>query len=190
MGDTTLRIAVAVGLGVALLAARDAGPAAIGALYVAAVTAALVQYDVRELRLPNALVLPGAAFVAVGAVWSSLALGDWRIVVAAAGCGAGALVGFVVLASGGGLGMGDVKLAAVLAAALAAAAAERGPPLAAVVTVVGCWAVLSFVAGTVVAWLAVSGRGVRPRLPAAVAFGEVPFGPVLLGTFWGFVLLG
>lgn len=185
MVEKTIRIVVAAGLSVALLGAGDVGPAAIGALYLAAVTAALVQYDLRELRLPDALVLPGAAFVVVGAVWSSLRPGGGQVAVAALACGAATLVGFAVLASGGGLGMGDVKLAAVLAGALAAVVAERGPPLGEVVTVVGCWAVLSFVAGAVVAWAAVRGRGSRPRLSA-----ELPFGPVLLGTFWGFVLLG
>ncbi|MEY9851216.1 leader peptidase (prepilin peptidase)/N-methyltransferase [Leifsonia sp. EB41] len=185
MVEKTIRIVVAVGLSVALLGAGDAGPAAIGALYLAAVTAALVQHDLRELRLPDALVLPGAAFVVVGAVWSSLRAGGGQVAVAALVCGVAALVGFAVPASGGGLGMGDVKLAAVLAGALAALVAERGPPLGEVVTVVGCWAVLSFVAGAVVAWLAICGRGARRRVSA-----ELPFGPVLLGTFWGFVLLG
>lgn len=184
MVEKTIRIVVAVGLSAALLGAGGAGPAVIGTLYLAAVTVALVQYDVRELRLPNALVLPGAAFVVVGAVWSSLQTGGSRVAVAALACGAAALVGFAVAASGGGLGMGDVKLAAVLAGALAAVVAERGPPLGEVVTVVGCWAVMSFVAGAVVAWLAVRGFGSR-RLSA-----ELPFGPVLLATFWGFVLLG
>ncbi|WP_434318009.1 prepilin peptidase [Leifsonia sp. P73] len=185
MVEKTIRIVVAVGLSVALLGAGDAGPAAIGALYVAAVTAPLVQYDVRELRLPDALVVPGAAFVVVGAVWSSLRPGGWPVAVAALGCGVAALVGFAVLASGGGLGMGDVKLAAVLAGALAALVAERGPPLGEVVAVVGCWVVVTFLAGVAVAWAVAGGRGSRRLLSA-----ELPFGPVLLGTFWGFVLLG
>ncbi len=190
--EKTIRIVVAAGLSVALLGAGHLGPAAIGALYLAAVTPALVQYDLRELRLPDALVLPGAAFVAVGAVWSSFGSGGWLVVGAVLACGAGALVGFAVLASGGGLGMGDVKLAAVLAGALGAVAAERGPPLGEVVALVGCWVVVSFVAGAVVASAALRGRGHGGapgggggRLPA-----ELPFGPVLLGTFWGFVLLG
>ncbi|MEY9953045.1 prepilin peptidase [Leifsonia sp. EB34] len=185
MVEKTIRIAVAAGLSVALLGAGGAGPAAVGALYVAAVTAALVQQDVRDLRLPDALVLPGAVFVVVGAVWSALGPGGWPVVVAAIGCGVAALVGFAVLASGGGLGMGDVKLAAVLAGALAAVVAERGPPLGEVVAVVGCWAVGSLVAGAVVATL-----GYPRRVRTGVLRAELPFGPVLLGTFWGFVLLG
>ncbi|QNE33736.1 prepilin peptidase [Leifsonia shinshuensis] len=185
MEEKTIRIVVAAGLCVALLGAGGVGPAAIGALYLAVVTAALVQHDLRELRLPDALVLPGAAFVAVGAVWSALGFGGWLVVGAALVCGVGTLVGFVVLASGGGLGMGDVKLAAVLAAALAAVVAERGPPLGEVVAVVGCWAVVSLAAGAVVASVVLPRRVVGRGLRA-----ELPFGPVLLGVFWGFVLLG
>lgn len=186
MGGTTIRIVVAAGLTVALLGARGAGPAAIGALYVAAVTAALVEHDLRELRLPDGLVLPGAWFAVLGAVWGSLR-GDygWAVAAAAVLCGLGALAGFAVLASGGGLGMGDVKLAAVLAAALAAVVADRGPPVGDIVVVVGSWVIVTFVGGAVLASAAFRGRA--PGRPLRV---ELPFGPVLLGTFWGFVLLG
>lgn len=189
MVEKTIRIVVAAGLSVALLGAGGAGPAAIGALYVAAVTAALVQHDVRELRLPDALVVPGVGFVVVGAVWSALGSGGWLVPGAALACGLGTLVGFAMLASGGGLGMGDVKLAAVLAGALAAVAAERGPPLGEVVAVVGCWVVVSFVAGAVAAAVMAS-VAVRSPAPERRLHAELPFGPVLLGTFWGFVLLG
>lgn len=190
MGETTIRIAAAAGLGVALLGARDAGPAAVGALYVAAVTVALVLVDVRERRLPDALVLPGAVFTGVGALWSVLAasgsagpFGGVGALGAAAVSGASVLVVFAVLASGGGLGMGDVKLAAVLAAALAAVLAERGPPLGEVVAVVGAWVAVTLVAGAVVA---VSGLGLSQRHAPQE---ELPFGPVLLAAFWVFVLL-
>ncbi|AAT89451.1 hypothetical protein Lxx16820 [Leifsonia xyli subsp. xyli str. CTCB07] len=65
-------------LGVALLLLRNAGPAAVGSLYLAAVTVPLVAADVRERRLPNALVLPGYVFLVVGVVWDGLARGSPR----------------------------------------------------------------------------------------------------------------
>lgn len=193
MGETTIRIALAAGLGVALLGARDAGPAAVGALYVAAVTAALVQYDLRERRLPNSLVLPGLAFVAVGAAWSALGGGRGPdVVVAAVVCALGVLVAFLVLASGGGLGMGDVKLAVLLGAALAALVAERGPPggqagtpgagatLADAGSAVIAWVVTSLVLGGLAAGVMLASGAGRPDGAPA----ELPFGPVLLLTFW------
>lgn len=196
MGETTIRIALAAGLGVAVLGVRDAGPAAVGTLYVAAVTAALAQYDLRERRLPDALVLPGLAFVAVGAVWSALGgaggtggAGGATVVVAAVVCGLGVLLAFLVLASGGGLGMGDVKLAALLAAALAALVAERGPPAGATVAVeavaaVAAWVAASLVVGGLTAGVVLGSRGGASRGTLV----ELPFGPVLLVTFWAVAL--
>ncbi len=198
MGETPIRIALAAGLGVALLGARDAGPAAVGTLYVAAVTAALVQYDLRERRLPDALVLPGFAFVGVGAAWSSSSGGGGPIVFLTAMLSGLAVLGvFLVLASGGGLGMGDVKLAAVLAAALAALVAERAPPegepVAAVAGAVGALVVGSLVLGALAAGIVVRSRGtgaaraertVGADAPAA----DLPFGPVLLAVFWAVAL--
>jgi leader peptidase (prepilin peptidase)/N-methyltransferase len=193
MGETTIRIALAAGLGVALLGARDAGPAAVGALYVATVTTALVQYDLRERRLPDALVLPGLAFVAVGVVWSALGGGrGLEVPVAAVVCALGVLVAFLVLASGGGLGMGDVKLAMLLGAALAAVVAERAPPgggpgmpgagaaVAAAGGAVVAWVVASLVLGGLAAGVMLASGARRP----VAAPTELPFGPVLLATFW------
>jgi len=190
-----IRIALAAGLGVALLGARDAGPAAVGAFYVAAVTAALVQYDLRQRRLPDALVLPGLAFAALGAVWSSLSGSSGVAVVATAiVCGLGVLLAFLALASGGGLGMGDVKLAALLATVLGALVAGRGPPAgegvvsaavdAAAVGAVVAWVLASLVLGGIAAGLVLRSR-VRPPGGASP---ELPFGPVLLVTFWAVAL--
>jgi leader peptidase (prepilin peptidase)/N-methyltransferase len=193
MGEQTIRIALAAGLGVAVLGAGDAGPAAVGVLYVAAVTAALVQYDLRERRLPDALVLPGLAFVAVGAVWCALSGSDGvAVLVSAMLCGLGAMIAFLVLASGGGLGMGDVKLAALLAAALAAFVAGRGPPTveaasavdAAAVGAVVAWVIAALVLGGIAAALALGSRAETPIGGST----ELPFGPVLLVTFWAVAL--
>lgn len=199
MGETPIRIALAAGLGVALLGARGAGPAAVGTLYIAAVTAALVQHDLRERRLPDALVLPGFAFVGVGAAWSSSSgAGGLTVIAAAALSGLAVLGVFLVLASGGGLGMGDVEVAAVLAAALAALVAERAPPegepAAAVVGAVGALVVGSLVLGALAAGIVVRSRGAgtgAARAERTVGAGfadDLPFGPVLLAVFWAVAL--
>ncbi|WP_349864197.1 hypothetical protein [Leifsonia sp. WHRI 6310E] len=137
-GNTGIRILTAVGLAVALGGVRGVGPAAVAAFYVAAVTVPLVVTDVREQRLPNALVLPGYAFAALGLAWDALARGSpgadagaavvGVVPVVAAGSGAVAVVAvgvgvlglFVMLAWTGGLGMGDAKLAGLLAIVLGA----------------------------------------------------------------------
>lgn len=198
MGETPIRIALAAGLGVALLGARDAGPAAVGTLYIAAVTAALVQYDLRERRLPDALVLPGFAFVGVGAAWSSSSGGGGPLVLAIAALSGLAVLGvFLVLGSGGGLGMGDVKLAAVLAAALAALVVERAPPegepAASAVGAVGALVVGSLVLGALAAGIVVRNRGTGAAgaewtVGAGGPAAELPFGPVLLVVFWAVAL--
>lgn len=139
-GNTGIRILTAVGLAVALGGVRGVGPAAVAAFYVAAVTVPLVVTDVRERRLPNALVLPGYAFAALGLAWDALSRGSpgadagaavvGVVPVVAAGSGAVAVVAvgvgvlglFVLLAWTGGLGMGDAKLAGLLAIALGAVA--------------------------------------------------------------------
>ena len=178
MGEQSIRIAVAVVLGVALVGVRDAGPAVIGALYVAAVTVSLAVVDARERRLPNAVVLPGYAFAAVGLLWGWLARGDPPWI--ALGCGLGVLALVGVLSAGGGLGMGDVKLAGLLAIALAAVVVGRGPPGeaagAVLVWVVAACAVAA-VAGVAEVWM------------GAGAGAEIALGPILLGSFWTVTLV-
>lgn len=175
-------VAAAVVLGGALLARGGGLPAGIGALYVAAVTVPLAVVDARERRLPNALVLPGYAFAGLGVVWAGLARGSppWSAVVSAGLAIAVCLVPAVV----GGIGMGDVKLAGLLAGALAAAVAGRGPPG-------------EEVAGTLVAsaaWFA-AGFGAAGLAGVAALWGgrgrdaELAVGPLLLGAFWAVVVL-
>lgn len=185
MGGTTIRIAVAAALGVALVGGRDAGPAAVGALYLAAVTVPLAVVDAREKRLPNALVVPGYGFVAVGIAWSWLARGSPPGAALLCVVCAFALLG--ALASGGGIGMGDVKLAGVLAGALAALVAERAPPgdaagAAGAASAVGVWFVASFAAAGL-AGAAELSAGSRGRAA------EIPLGPLLLSSFWAVAVL-
>jgi leader peptidase (prepilin peptidase)/N-methyltransferase len=173
-----IRLTVAAVLGVVLVGARGAGPAVIGCAYVAAVTASLWLIDVRSRRLPNALVLPGFAFALVGLVWQALARGSPEVLLAPLLCGAAVGAAMLALASGGGLGMGDVKLATLLAVALTGAVAPESGLAA---------AVLAFLGG---AFLAGGAAGFAQVIHASDgAREEVPFGPVLLAAWWTVVVL-
>ncbi len=142
--------------------------AAIPLLYLAAVTPALVAIDVREHRLPNALVLPGYPVAALGLVGEWMRTGQLPVVALVAG--AASTVFLLALSLGGGMGMGDVKLAGVLglSAGLVGVTPAVVSPLAAFT--------LGGVSALVVA--ARHGRGAR-----------IPFGPFLLAGFWIAVVL-
>ena len=86
--------------------------AAIPALYLAAVMPELVRIDLAEHRLPNRLVLPGIV-VGLGAATGFWVTTEVPPVVPLVACIAFAGVLFL-FALGGGMGMGDVKLAAVI----------------------------------------------------------------------------
>lgn len=159
-------------------------PRLVGLAYVSAVTFPLCAIDIRERRLPNVLVLPGYAVAGTGLVWDALARGH---PVQAVGevvlCAAGVLGVLLAVAAGGGIGMGDVKLAGLLALVLgglgiggvgadtAVGSATIGP----IVPAVACIAV-AFAAAGLVALRA-------PPLRAARDEG-IPLGPYLLGSFW------
>lgn len=138
----------------------------VGCLYLAFVTGELCRIDIAEHRLPNALVLPGFAFAAVGIVfcWLAGTRSPTAAALAALACGGF----FALLAVAGGVGMGDVKLATVLALAGGAVS---------VVVVVGTL-VLGFVAAGAAALVTVTARG---------GAGNIAFGPYLLGGFWASV---
>src|SRR6188768_3910265 len=86
--------------------------AVIPLLYLAAVTPALVAIDLREHRLPNALVLPGYPVAGLGLVGEWIRTGQPPVIALVAG---GASIVFLfALSLGGGMGMGDVKLGGVL----------------------------------------------------------------------------
>ena len=143
--------------------------AAVGLCYVAAVTVPLWRADADERRLPDRLVIPGFAFAAVGCAWDALSGGSawWA---APAGTVVIALF-FAALELSGGVGMGDVKLAALLAACLVPAAGTASPALLA-----------GFVAA---AFVAAGCAAVAATLHPAAEWGRtLPFGPFLLGSFW------
>jgi leader peptidase (prepilin peptidase)/N-methyltransferase len=132
--------------------------------YLAAVTLPLTWIDLRQHRLPNALVLPGYAALAAGMGWEWAVAGSfpWVAVMAAAGY----FVFLLVLSYAGGMGMGDVKLAGVLggAAGLVSIEAAFATPL------------FAFILGGAVslaAWAFTRSSKTR-----------VPFGPMMLAGFW------
>ena len=94
-------------------------PWALGAyLYLAAAGVALALIDIDVKRLPNKIVLPSYAVVAVLLTVAAIGEHGWWPL-ARAGIGAAALFAFyfaIVLAVPAGMGFGDVKLAGVLGA--------------------------------------------------------------------------
>jgi leader peptidase (prepilin peptidase) / N-methyltransferase len=142
------------------------GPAFIVVAYLAAATPWLVIYDLREHRLPNALVLPG-----IGAGLLSCA-GEWIVsarVPIVPLVSAAAYAGFLfVIHLVGGMGMGDVKLAAALGLA--------------------SWTVSVAVVSPVIAFL-VGGLVSTVLLIAGRRGQRIPFGPFLLGGFWAAALV-
>lgn len=147
-------------------------PSVAGLLYLACVSGELCRVDLAELRLPDALTLPGFGFAGAGLV-ASWAQSSSALVCAAAvtagGC-AGAF--FLLLHTAGGVGMGDVKLGALLGLAAG--------PLGGQVVVAGV--VIAFVAAGAVAVAVLGVRGsAEPN--------RLPFGPFLLAGFWSSLAL-
>ncbi|MFF1574066.1 prepilin peptidase [Leifsonia sp. NPDC058292] len=153
-----------VGVAGALMGHDPARFAVLG--YVAMVTVPLSLSDIRERRLPNILVLPGFVVAGVGGIgaWAAGGAAPWK---AFAVCVV-VLCALGVMAVGGGLGLGDVKLAGMLALALGVS--DRGG--ASVGSVVLAGMVAFGTAG--IAALAEWRRGSD----------GVPLGPFLLGGFW------
>ncbi|NRD27082.1 prepilin peptidase [Frigoribacterium sp. VKM Ac-2836] len=158
----------------------------LGCLGVAVVTPALVRIDIAERRLPNVLVA-----VAAGAWGVSTALlavgGDPAAAATSLLSGVSVAVVGLVAALAGDLGMGDVKLGAVLSG---------------VVSPIGPMAFLVFwgLAGALAVGVAGAGsirsrRGQSPppsdppptgppRSDRRPIVRDVPFGPCLLAAFW------
>ena len=136
-------------------------PALVAVAYLAVVTPWLVAIDICEHRLPNALVLPGIGFGLLSCAGEWLVSGRVPVVPLVAGC---AYAGFLlVLNLSGGMGMGDVKLGAVLGFS------SWGLTIAVLSPVV------AFFGGGVVS-LVLLIAGQRGR--------RIAFGPFLLCGFW------
>jgi leader peptidase (prepilin peptidase)/N-methyltransferase len=144
------------------------GPGAVAVVYLAAVTPWLVAFDIREHRLPNVLVLPGIGCGLVSCAGEWIANGRVPLVPLLAGGGYAAFL--LVLNLLGGMGMGDVKLAAALGlASWTLSVAVLSPVVA------------FLVGGAVSVVVLTAGRGRRGR--------RIAFGPFLLGGFWVAVAL-
>lgn len=158
-----------VGGVLAVLAIVALGPVAalVPALGVAVATPVLWRVDVTHRRLPNVLVYP-CALLTLGALTSTL-IGGGQGVAAVLATSAVTGLFFVVLSVGGGMGMGDVKLAVVLATVLALVRVDAAA-LAAIV---------AFCSGGV--------GGLVVLLTARAR--SIPFGPFLLVGFWMAVVL-
>jgi leader peptidase (prepilin peptidase)/N-methyltransferase len=159
---------IVVSVALATLAVLAFGPdsALMPALAVAAVTPHLVRMDVAEHRLPNRLVIPTllAGLAGLGLRW--LATGSPPLVPLLAALAYGGLL--FVFALFGGMGMGDVKLAAALGLAAPTLGVAVLSPL------------LAFLFGGVAAVVALirHGRG-----------GHIAFGPFLLAGYFGALAL-
>lgn len=154
-------VVVSVALAAAAVLAFGPTPAMIPALAVAAVAPALVRVDLAEHRLPNRLVVPVllAGVVGLGVSW--LVSGVPPLVPLVAGAVyAGVLFAFALF---GGMGMGDVKLAAALGLAAPTVVVALGSPL------------LAFLFGGVAAMIVLIRRGAKAR---------IAFGPFLLGGYF------
>lgn len=160
----------AVALAVVAVLVTGTGARVLPLLYLAAVTPALCDSDLRHHRLPNRLQLPayGVLLVALGIRAMQLSQVPWVALLS----GVAYFAFMLVLSIAGGMGMGDVKLAG----ALGLSAGMFGLDAAIVSPL------LAFLAGgaaSVVALLAGGGRrGIR-----------IPFGPFMLAGFWVAVLL-
>jgi leader peptidase (prepilin peptidase)/N-methyltransferase len=164
-----LQLPVAVALGWLAITAHGSTPAAVPALYLAAVTPELVRIDLREHRLPNRIVVPGIAIGLLAAALSWALTREPPIVPLTAAAATAGLLGMLALS--GGIGMGDVKLAALIGLASPTVAIALSAPLAAFL-LGGVAASFVLVRGVL------AGRG-REARRAHLAFG--PY--LLLGYF-------
>jgi leader peptidase (prepilin peptidase)/N-methyltransferase len=154
------QLPLAVALGVLAVVAIGPSAAASPALYLAATTPELARVDLRERRLPDRMTLPGIAIGIAGVAIEGIVAGavPWVPILAAAIL----VVLFLALAIAGGMGMGDVKLVAIIGLA--------SPTLAIAVLAPFAAFLLGGVASVVV--LVRRGRGAR-----------IPFGPFLLAGY-------
>lgn len=150
--------------------------------YLAVVSIPLVRIDWRTHKLPNAWVMPGYIALAIAWIGQWISTGEYPMIPAIAA--AGYFTFMLVLSYGGGMGMGDVKLAGLIggsAGLISVPAAILSP-------------VLAFISGGLVAVLVLVLTLVRLRLPLSQAWAvtkqtKIPFGPMMLLGFWLAMLL-
>jgi leader peptidase (prepilin peptidase) / N-methyltransferase len=148
------------------IVATGMAPSALSVVYLAVVTPWLIWFDARVHRLPNVLVVPGIGVGLLSCAGEWVVSGRVPAVPMVAGV---AYAGFLlVLNLFGGMGMGDVKLAAALGLA--------------------SWNLSVAVLSPVVAFL-VGGLVSVVLLIAGRRGHRIAFGPFLLGGFWVAVLV-
>jgi len=169
-GRTVIAATVAVSVALGLLAGAAARWSAVLPAYavLAAVSVVLVVVDVEHHRLPNRVLYPAAVAAAVLLAVAAATRHDWSALLRAVEATGAVYVVFLVLAliSPRSLGMGDVRLAALLGAYLG----FRSWPLVYLGLLAG------FVVAAVVAVVLLAAR-------RATRTTALPFGPALiLGT--------
>lgn len=169
-GRLTRSLPVAVVLGILAIVAVGPGALLLGPLHLAAVTEHLVRIDIDSRRLPNRLVLPGYPVALTGVALHGALTGVPPILPLVSG--AAWFLFLLVLNLGGGMGMGDVKLAGVLGLCLGSIGPAQ--PLVGLALAFG----LGGTAGILVLVRRVGGGDSR-----------IPFGPFLLAGFWVTVAL-
>jgi leader peptidase (prepilin peptidase)/N-methyltransferase len=147
--------------------------AVIPVLYLAAVTPELVRIDLREHRLPNRLVVPG---IGIGLLtWAIESLAAGHPVLAPIVAGSASALFLLALCVFGGIGMGDVKLAAAIG-------------LASWVPLVGVLSpVIGFLVGGVASFALIVRRGRASKHGSTTGSrlgNRMAFGPYLLAGFW------
>lgn len=151
--------------------------------YLGVVTIPLVRIDWKIHKLPNIWVMPG--FVAIAVAWIGVwvSTGEYPLIPAISAAGYFSFM--LILSSGGGMGMGDVKLAGVLggtAGLISVPVAILSP-------------VLAFIAGGVASLVVlIATFAKRTELPFKQAWAvtkdtKIPFGPFMLLGFWAAMLL-
>lgn len=151
--------------------------------YLAVVTIPLVRIDWKTHKLPNVWVMPGYVALVIAWIGVWMSTGEYPMIPAISA--AGYFTFMLLLSYGGGMGMGDVKLAGLLGGA----AGLMSVPVAILSPVMG------FVAGGVASVLVLIVTFLRRReLPLKQAWAvtkdtKIPFGPFMLLGFWVAMLL-
>lgn len=152
---TELVMAALFAITVLIVGTSDVGQLAL-ALSLCAVLVAVTLTDLERRVIPNAVLIPGAAVgVAIAAIADPASLPER----AAAAAGAGGFLLVVALAYPRGMGMGDVKLAALMGLYLGQAVVPA--------------MLIGFAAGALVGAAMIARRGAAARKEA------IPFGPFL-----------
>jgi len=139
--------------------------------YLAVVTIPLVRIDWKTHKLPNVWVMPGYVALVIAWIGVWMTTGEYPMIPAISA--AGYFTFMLLLSYGGGMGMGDVKLAGLISVP----AAILSP-------------VLAFVAGGVASLVVlVATFATRSDLPFKQAWAvtkqtRIPFGPFMLLGFW------